>query len=197
MNIDKPLYWHQGLFLQPQHFQQNDARLESLVTRTLACQQPHAWGLISMCLNDAALASRQCRIEQLSVRFTDGSLVEYPGNALLECRPLALADFVSDSRTLYVGLKRSQPGEPDAQVFEALQDAEKPTCGLPSGLTRKRWTTVTATPLKRWCGKCPTFCVCSGKRNSTTSGPMNCCLSRGWSTTVTGFIWPIATSRLA
>ena len=51
MNIDKPLYWHQGLFLQPQHFQQNDARLESLVTRTLACQQPHAWGLISMCLN--------------------------------------------------------------------------------------------------------------------------------------------------
>ncbi|GAB5336849.1 MAG: type VI secretion system baseplate subunit TssK [Pseudomonas fluorescens] len=125
MNIDKPLYWHQGLFLQPQHFQQNDARLESLVTRTLACQQPHAWGLISMCLNDAALASRQCRIEQLSVRFTDGSLVEYPGNALLECRPLALADFVSDSRTLYVGLKRSQPGEPDAQVFEALQDAEK------------------------------------------------------------------------
>ena len=78
-----------------------------------------------MCLNDAALASRQCRIEQLSVRFTDGSLVEYPGNASLECRPLALADFVSDSRTLYVGLKRSQPGEPDAQVFEDLQDAEK------------------------------------------------------------------------
>lgn len=125
MNIDKPLYWHQGLFLQPQHFQQNDARLENLMTRHLACLQPHAWGLVSMRLSEAALASRQCRIEQLSVRFTDGSLVEYPGNAVLECRPLAQADFARDSRTLYVGLKRSQPGEPDAQVFEDLQDAEK------------------------------------------------------------------------
>lgn len=125
MNIDQPLYWHQGLFLQPQHFQQNDARLEHRLVRTQALTLPHAWGLVSFHLNDAALGARQCLFEQLSVRFSDGTLAEYPGNSVLETRALNLADFAGDSRTLYVGLKRSQSGEPDAQVYEQLGDGSQ------------------------------------------------------------------------
>ncbi len=44
MNLDQPLYWHQGLFLQPQHFQHNDARIEQRITRTTELVHPHPWG---------------------------------------------------------------------------------------------------------------------------------------------------------
>lgn len=125
MNIDQPLYWHQGLFLQPQHFQHNDARLEHRLTRAIALSNPYAWGLISFQLNDAALSARQCRFEQLSVRFPGGTLAEFPGNAILESRALTLGDFANDGRNIYIGLKRSAPGEPDAQVYENLNDARQ------------------------------------------------------------------------
>nr|WP_314488898.1 type VI secretion system baseplate subunit TssK [uncultured Pseudomonas sp.] len=125
MNIDQPLYWHQGLFLQPQHFQQNDARLEQRLARSLDLTQPYAWGLVAFHLSETALTARQVRFEQLSVRFADGTLVEYPGNALLEARPLSLGEFVGNSRQLYVGLHRSLPGKADAQVFEDLADASQ------------------------------------------------------------------------
>jgi len=51
MNIDQLLYWHQGLFLQPQHFQQNDARIEHRLTRTTELNHPYPWGLISLKIN--------------------------------------------------------------------------------------------------------------------------------------------------
>ena len=43
--MERPLFWHQGLFLQPQHFQ-----LEGLHTRSLLAPfheflTPHFWGV--------------------------------------------------------------------------------------------------------------------------------------------------------
>ena len=125
MNIDQPLYWHQGLFLQPQHFQQNDARIENRLSRTTALIHPYPWGLISLKVNEAALVARQCLIEQLSVRFPEGTLAEYPGNAVLETRSLDSGDFVGGPRTLYVGLRRLLPGDDNAQVFESLSSGSK------------------------------------------------------------------------
>ena len=124
MNLDQPLYWHQGLFLQPQHFQHNDARIEQRITRTTELVHPHPWGLISLQVNEAALVAKHCLIDQLSVRFPQGTLAEYPGNAVLESRTLDLSEF-SNGRTLYVGLRRSLPGEANAQVFEKLADASR------------------------------------------------------------------------
>jgi type VI secretion system protein ImpJ len=121
MNIDQPLYWHQGLFLQPQHFQQNDARIEHRLARTTELTQPYPWGLISLHINDAALVARQCLIDQLSVRFAEGTLAEYPGNAILETRSIELSEF-GNGRTLYVGLRRLLPGDANAQVFETLAE---------------------------------------------------------------------------
>lgn len=124
MNIDQMLYWHQGLFLQPQHFQQNDARLERSLSRTTALTNAHPWGLISLTVNEPALVARQCLLNQLSVRFAEGTLVEYPGNAILESRNLELSEFGS-GRTLYVGLRRLLPGDANAQVFESLADGSR------------------------------------------------------------------------
>lgn len=121
MNIDQLLYWHQGLFLQPQHFQQNDARIEYRLTRTTELNHPYPWGLISLKINEPALVAKQCLLDQLSVRFPEGTLVEYPGNAVLESRTLDLGQFAG-GRTLYVGLRRLLPGDANAQVFDTLAE---------------------------------------------------------------------------
>jgi type VI secretion system protein ImpJ len=125
MNIDQMLYWHQGLFLQPQHFQQNDALVEHRLARTTALTQPYPWGVISSNINEAALGARQCLFEQLSVRFAEGTLAEYPGNAVLEARNLDLSEFAGGGRTLYVGLRRLSPSGGNAQVFETLADGAR------------------------------------------------------------------------
>jgi len=124
MNIDQLLYWHQGLFLQPQHFQQNDARIEHRLTRTTELNHPYPWGLISLKINESALVAKQCLLDQLSVRFPEGTLAEYPGNAVLESRTLDLGEF-SGGRTLYVGLRRLLPGDANAQVFETLAEGAR------------------------------------------------------------------------
>ncbi|OCR25107.1 hypothetical protein AFK24_09985 [Pseudomonas syringae] len=124
MNIDQLLYWHQGLFLQPQHFQQNDARIEYRLTRTTELNHPYPWGLISSKINEPALVAKQCLLDQLSVRFPEGTLAEYPGNAVLESRTLDPGEF-SGGRTLYVGLRRLLPGDANAQVFETLAEGAR------------------------------------------------------------------------
>ncbi|AXM95516.1 type VI secretion system baseplate subunit TssK [Pseudomonas plecoglossicida] len=122
MNTNQMLYWHQGLFLQPQHFQQNDAVLEHRLSRTVELLHPYPWGVISLAINESALGARQCQLDQLSVRFAEGTLVEYPGNSMLQARSLDLGEFVGGGRTLYVGLRRLSPDGKNAQVFETLSD---------------------------------------------------------------------------
>lgn len=123
MNVNQPLYWHQGLFLQPQHFQHNDARLAHDLSRAQALFQPYAWGLIAMAFNESALGTRQCLLDQLSVRFRDGTLAEYPGNALLESRTFDPRECVGNGQTLYVGLRRFLPEQTNALVFDSLSEA--------------------------------------------------------------------------
>lgn len=122
MNINQPLYWHQGLFLQPQHFQLNDARIENRLSRTTELTQPYPWGLISLKINEPALTARQCLLDQLSVRFPEGTLAEYPGNAVIEARTINPGDFSGGARTLYIGLRRMLPGDANAQVFESVTE---------------------------------------------------------------------------
>ncbi|MGE8186820.1 type VI secretion system baseplate subunit TssK [Pseudomonas sp. NPDC086278] len=122
MNINQPLYWHQGLFLQPQHFQLNDACIENRLARTTELIQPYPWGLISLKVNESALTARQCLLDQVSVRFPEGTLAEFPGNAVVESRNLNPGEFSGGARTLYVGLRRMLPGDANAQVFESLSE---------------------------------------------------------------------------
>jgi type VI secretion system protein ImpJ len=43
--MDKPLFWHQGLFLQPQHLQLNSQYCERLSLPLKTYLQPYFWGV--------------------------------------------------------------------------------------------------------------------------------------------------------
>ena len=43
----RPIFWFQGLFLQPQHFQVWQRQNEVRLGETRAASRPHAWGSLA------------------------------------------------------------------------------------------------------------------------------------------------------
>ncbi len=115
MNTKRPLYWHQGLFLQPQHLQYADAHHAWANTALDRGIHPNHWGVAELGINEERLNSGILEIERGTFLLRDGTLVEVPDNAIVSSR-----DFRSDwsvdepSLTAYIGVKRM--GNADANV---------------------------------------------------------------------------------
>ncbi|MFL9988897.1 type VI secretion system baseplate subunit TssK [Paraburkholderia sediminicola] len=123
MNADQPVHWYQGLYLQPQHLQHTDRLNHRRIIRHREIDVPHNWGIVNLSISEAALGSGRFVPEQLSVVFRDGTLVEFPGNALIEPRAFAPAELVGAPRTVYVGLRELAQGRSNIGVFENLDAA--------------------------------------------------------------------------
>ncbi|AUA56069.1 Uncharacterized protein conserved in bacteria [Achromobacter spanius] len=124
-HLKQPLFWHQGLFLQPHHFQYQDAWTERLLARQVELTAPWCWGFGALEINEAALAARQVVVDHMALRWQDGTLTEIPGNARIESRRFELAEFSQGPRTLYVGLRRHVVDQPSVQKYENLDDAAR------------------------------------------------------------------------
>jgi type VI secretion system protein ImpJ len=75
--------WGEGLFLRPQHFQQQDRYHEARLNQTASALHPYAWGVRHMNVDQDALHHDVLRLEQLSLLFPDGELYRAPeGEAL-------------------------------------------------------------------------------------------------------------------
>jgi type VI secretion system protein ImpJ len=72
------LLWGEGLFLRPQHFQQQDRYHEARLNQTAAALHPYAWGVRKLIVDHDALRHDVLRIEELSVLFPDGEVYRAP-----------------------------------------------------------------------------------------------------------------------
>jgi len=109
---EKPILWHHGLFLQPQHFQQNDVFVRSLFTPHNKYHTPFFWGCNSIRIQESALAQRVMDIEKCEIIFQDGTWIQYPGNAVIQ--PRSFEDIVFDVEgsqpvTAYLSIKKWGP----------------------------------------------------------------------------------------
>lgn len=86
MDNNKPVFWHQGLFLQPQHFQLAERHQQSLLYPYHAFQQPHFWGVCSLEMQSTSLNHRTCDIEKGEFIFPDGTFVSIPDNGVVTPR---------------------------------------------------------------------------------------------------------------
>lgn len=77
------LLWGEGLFLRPQHFQQQDRYHEHRLHESIKAVHPYAWGVEKLLVDQDALGSNVLRVLELSLRFQDGELVDAPGADLL------------------------------------------------------------------------------------------------------------------
>ena len=124
MNEKAGIYWQQGMFLQPQHFQQSDLHQQFQRKPTLENGQPHFWGVGELVLSTAAIANLRIEVQSARLLFPDRSYVEYPGNAVLAGRAFT-TDLVEGDKplTVYLGLRRLHATDANVSTVGELGDA--------------------------------------------------------------------------
>lgn len=78
MNINSKVLWGEGLFLRPQHFQQQDQYHERRLHEMAQALQPYSWGVINIQCDKDALTNNTLRLLDLSLIFQDGEMVKAP-----------------------------------------------------------------------------------------------------------------------
>jgi type VI secretion system protein ImpJ len=83
VNNPSKVLWGEGLFLRPQHFQQQDRYHEGRLNQTARALHPYGWGVRKLVLDLDALKSDTLRVNELSLIFPDGEIYRAPqGDAL-------------------------------------------------------------------------------------------------------------------
>jgi type VI secretion system protein ImpJ len=114
MDSLRPIFWGQGMFLQPQHFQQQDAYHEAHVRQYLRHLYPFCWGLRSLEINETALQNFVCEVERCELVLRDGTNIRFqgaalPSNARMKPRPFeARLDPGGRPLGVYLGVRRLQ-----------------------------------------------------------------------------------------
>ena len=123
MDPRRPVFWHQGLFLQPQHFQLTGLYHKSLLEPLLKFGLPHFWGVGGIEIAEAALGNRLLEVLRGEFVFQDGTYVCLPGNCLLEPRPFE-EDWVNPEEpfTVYLGLRKWNEEGENVTVTTSLQN---------------------------------------------------------------------------
>jgi type VI secretion system protein ImpJ len=78
MSWDNKVVWSEGLFLQPQHFQQHDRYWQRYIEGRTRPLLGHAWGYVSMELDRAALALGKVQLTSAQGVFPDGTPFDFP-----------------------------------------------------------------------------------------------------------------------
>ncbi len=121
--MERPLFWHQGLFLQPQHLQLADLHVQSLLTPVYRYLCPYPWGVGELEIQAAALDNRTFNLLKGNLIFPDMTFVAMPGNAIIEARSFDEA-WVEGGQpfTVYIGMKKWNESGENVTVLPRLSD---------------------------------------------------------------------------
>ncbi len=75
--LEDAIVWHEGMMLSPQHFQQQDRRLEALLFHRLETAAPQSWGVVDLQFDSALLVNGLFRVTRLKAVMPDGLVVTY------------------------------------------------------------------------------------------------------------------------
>lgn len=136
MTLPAKILWSEGLFLRPQHFQQQDRYHEARMHATALAAQPMLWGVQAMEIDTAALANGKLRLLALRAIFREGELFDAPASDPL---PVAVDLSALPSEMQELTFHAALP----AQECDRFQQAEHETPdlfsdALPAGLTYLR-----------------------------------------------------------
>ncbi|MYM66363.1 type VI secretion system baseplate subunit TssK [Pseudoduganella sp. FT55W] len=125
MSIPSKVLWGEGLFLRPQHFQQQDQYHEARLRHTAHALHPYPWGVREIKWDLDALKAGKLRLERLSLIFRDGEIVDAPSSAPL---PVAvdltrIPEHVPEV-TWYAALPSLAPGGGNAESRYSIASHE-------------------------------------------------------------------------
>ncbi|MBK1721549.1 type VI secretion system baseplate subunit TssK [Thiocystis violacea] len=108
MSFDNKVLWSEGLFLQPQHFQQHDRYLERLVGAKSGPGMPYPWGLRRLRIDEELLAFGKVALAEVAGLLPDGTPFDAPASDPLP-PPIELDENVAH-QVIYLALPLRQPG---------------------------------------------------------------------------------------
>lgn len=79
MSWQKKVAWTEGMFIRPQHFQQQDRYFEKLINLKTTALNGNAWGLTHLLLDEGALKIGKVLLRECSGIFEDGTPFDMPG----------------------------------------------------------------------------------------------------------------------
>ena len=107
MSAHSRVVWSEGLFLQPQHFQQQDRHFEQYVETRCRALVPHSWGFTELEFERDFLKIGKIGLRRLAGVFPDGTPFRMPDDDPLP-PPIDVAAGVRDQRLhLAVPLRRA------------------------------------------------------------------------------------------
>lgn len=117
--MERPLFWHQGLFLQPQHLQLTSRYCEALNLPFKEYMQSHFWGVGSWQVQTTALSNNSFQLTEGQFLFPDTSFVIIGKNALVMQRSFEAAwKDGSEAFGVYLGLRKFNPSGSNVTVIE-------------------------------------------------------------------------------
>lgn len=129
METLRPVFWGQGMFLQPQHFQQQDLYHDARLRQFIQLGLPHYWGVVSLSINTPALQNFIFEIGECELVTWEGAIVRLragsePSNARIQPKSFeANLDKSGKPLSVYLGLRKVQPEESNLSTPEASKGA--------------------------------------------------------------------------
>jgi type VI secretion system protein ImpJ len=124
MDVMQPIFWHQGLYLQPQHFQLSTLYQQSMIKPVLEYGLPYPWGVGRLAISESALLNHVVEISKAALMFRDGTYVEYPGNAIVSPRSFENAWLDGDQPfNVLIGLRRMRMRESNVTVVKSVAES--------------------------------------------------------------------------
>ncbi|UCF89820.1 MAG: type VI secretion system baseplate subunit TssK, partial [Desulfobacterales bacterium] len=116
MSVNSKVIWSEGMFLQPQHFQQQDRYVEHLINSRCLGLQPYDWGFYNLKLDLDLLKIGKLALTECRGIFPDGTPFNLPANHDL---PLPLdipEDIHNEIVFLALPVRRPESAETDSDL---------------------------------------------------------------------------------
>jgi type VI secretion system protein ImpJ len=119
MSWENKVVWTEGLFLQPQHLQQQERYVERLVRASTAALRPFAWGLTRLDLDGDLLTLGKFSVRAAAGILPDGTPFSIPED-LDPPRPIDVPEAARNS-VVYLLLPTRQPGGVETAPAEQVE----------------------------------------------------------------------------
>ena len=125
MSWTNRVVWREGMFLRPQHFQQQDRYLHRLLESRVDSLRPCSWGVKTLELDHALLKHGKIALSRCTGVFDDGTPFEIPDGDL----PGSILEVAGDAggMTVYLAILRSRTGATEASPQGGAEQLSRAT----------------------------------------------------------------------
>ncbi|WP_109125973.1 type VI secretion system baseplate subunit TssK [Dyella sp. C11] len=127
MTSRNPVIWSEGLFVKPQHFQQQQRALEHHANQRIGAVSEHLYGFSELEINQEYLSFGKIAIVRARGVMPDGSVFDLPNDQAPPV-PLAITDASTANQVVYLTLPMKSDGVLEVQWPDSYAQTRYAVC---------------------------------------------------------------------